>query len=93
MTFTQLDIAFPTTSPINKKILSGQNRRLLDYLEQGNTIHCFHPAKRELKIGYLNSRASDLKKAGIILYKRRINVLNSEGESVAVTEYSLMPFK
>lgn len=90
----QLDLF--TTAPINANRLSGQNRRLFDYLEAGNTIHCFHPAVRELRIGYLNSRCADitrfLREHGRELYRRFIKVRDVNGEPVAVREYSLNPF-
>jgi len=92
----QLELTFPTTSPINTDRLSGQNKRLYDYLAAGNTIHCFHPAMKELGIGYLNSRSSDLRKVlieqGRELYKRYIKVKDANGEEVTVREYSIYPF-
>jgi len=52
----------PTHSPINIDRISGQNRKLLDYLLAGNKIHCMHHMKAMLGIGYLNSRIADLRK-------------------------------
>src|ERR1044071_663790 len=49
-----------TQSPINKKRLAGQNYRLLRFLCEGKSITCLDEAKRDLRIGYLNSRISDL---------------------------------
>jgi hypothetical protein len=93
----QLEITFQTTSRINVERLSGQNKRLFDFLAAGNTIHCFHPAMKELGIGYLNSRSSDLRKMlieqGKDLFKRYIKVKDANGEEVTVREYSLNPFK
>jgi len=93
----QLEITFQTTSPINVERLSGQNKRLYDFLAAGNTIHCFHPAMKELGIGYLNSRSSDLRKVlieqGKDLFKRYIKVKDAHGEEVTVREYSIYPFK
>jgi hypothetical protein len=92
----QLNV-FETFSIINVDRLNGQNRRLYDYLFEGNTIHCFHPAKKILKIGYLNSRCADLvrqlREQGHDLYKRWIKVKDSEGNEVTVREYSLKPFE
>ncbi len=86
----QATLNFPTHSPINIPRLGGQNLRLLQWLEAGNTIHCFHPAKKELRIGYLNSRISDLSnKHGIKIYSRMISVPDMYGEMVDVKEYSL----
>lgn len=56
----QVELEFPTSSPINFEKLSGQNKRLFEFLMTGESIHLFHPAKKELKIGFLNSRKSDL---------------------------------
>jgi hypothetical protein len=92
----QLELTFQTTSPINTDRLSGQNKRLWDFLAAGNTIHCFHPAMKELGIGYLNSRTSDLRKMlreqGKDIFKRYIKVRDANGEEVTVREYSLSPF-
>lgn len=90
--YAQQEFDFTSQAPINGKILTGQNERLLNYLEEGKTIHCFHPARKMLKIGYLNSRISDLNKHGYHIFKRLIHVKNSEGESTTVKEYSLKPF-
>lgn len=88
----QQEITFPTSSPINISRLSGQNKSLYDFLNQGKTIHVFHPMKEILGIGFLNSRCSDLKKCGITVYKRMIKVPDRNGEPVSVKEYSLNPF-
>ena len=89
----QLSISFSSSSPINKLKLTGQNRRLYDFFLEGKSIHVFHPAKRELRIGYLNSRCSDLINIhGVNLYKRRITVKDIGGEDTTVIEYSLVPF-
>ncbi len=91
----QAQFDFRTVSPINVEKLSGQNRALYDYLQvEGNTIHCFHEARRKLKIGYLNSRISDLtNRIGIVIHKRRIKVNDIDGNPTDVTEYSMYPFK
>jgi len=65
----QSEIDFTTKSPVNIEKLSGQNRRLYDFLKLGNRINCFSDAMKELKIGYLNSRISDLKKLGVDIQK------------------------
>lgn len=93
----QLELTFYSTSPIKIERLSGQNKRLYDYLAAGNTIHCFHPAIKELRIGYLNSRCADLsrilKEQGKDLFRRMIKVKDVNGDMVAVKEYSLIKFK
>lgn len=93
MSFNQPELAFPTDAPINQMKLGGQNLRLFQWLSEGNSIHVFHPAKIELRIGYLNSRASDLiNKHGIKVYSRFITVKDTDGNDVDVKEYSLKPF-
>lgn len=88
----QLAIDFTTQSPLNTQRLGGQNLRLYEYLKTGGTIHVFHPAKRDLRIGYLNSRISDIIKSGVVVYKRIIKVPDINGEPTDVKEYSLTPF-
>lgn len=81
----QQELVFPSDSPINTKGLSGQNKKLFDYLSSGGKIHCLHPKKIELGIGYLNSRCSDLiNKFGVKIKKEYIKV-----NEVTVVEYSL----
>lgn len=90
----QLHIDFQTASPINIDKLTGQNKRLYDYLLTGQAIHLFHPSKRELRIGFLNSRISDLiHKCDITIFKRMIVVKDIDGNPTDVKEYSLIPFK
>ena len=84
----QIDLDFTTPSPINVDKLTGQNRRLYDFLMTGQKIHVFHPAKRMLKIGFLNSRISDLiNKFGVNIEKRMIKVNDIDGNPVDVKEY------
>jgi len=86
----QLTIDFTSPSPINTERLTGQNLRLFEYLKTGNRIHVFHPAKRELKIGYLNSRASDLiNKYHVPIHKEYIKAIDTDGEMVSVVEYRI----
>ena len=80
-----MEIQFPSDSPINTDKLGGQNKRLYDYLISGKRIHCFHEAMKELKIGYLNSRCSDLiNKFGVQIKKEYIKV-----NDTTVVEYSI----
>lgn len=88
----QPNIDFATKSPINTEKLTKQTKKLFDWLNAGNTIHLFHPAKRALKIGFINSRIPEIKKAGYVIYKRRIKAVDSEGDLVDVVEYSMKPF-
>lgn len=52
----------PTGSTINIDSLSGQNKRLIEYLLTGEHINMMHPMKVAMGIGYLNSRIADLRK-------------------------------
>lgn len=91
---SQLSMDFVTSSPINVDHLSGQNKRLYDYLFSGKSIHCMDAAMFTLRIGYLNSRISDLiNKHHIPIYKRNIKVKDVTGELVDVKEYSIKPFE
>lgn len=86
----QLTLDFTSSSKINTERLTGQNLRLYDYLMTGKSIHVFHPAKRELRIGFLNSRASDLiNKHHVHISKEYIKVVDIYGELVTVVEYSI----
>lgn len=90
----QISIDFSTASPINIDRLGGQNKALYNYLQTGESIHAMHPVRRNLKIGYLNSRISDLiNKHKVQIYKRFIKAKDSDGEWVDVTEYSMKPFE
>lgn len=72
------------------KRIASQTARLRRYLESGKKIHVFHPAKVRLKIGYLNSRASDLKnKHHVPIHKKWIVARDSNGEWVPCVEYSI----
>lgn len=83
-----IDFSIPYT--FNSERLNGQNRRLYDYLKGGGKIHCFHHSVRDLRIGFLNSRISDLvNKWDVIIKKRRITVKDIDGNNVVVVEYSL----
>lgn len=86
----QTTMEFTTATPINIDRIKGQNRRLYEYLAAGGKIHCFHQAMRDLRIGYLNSRCSDLiNKCQVAIQKRRIKVQDMEGNEVDVIEYSM----
>ncbi len=85
----QLAIDFETRSPINVERIKGQNKRLYDFLMTGASIHCFHPARQQLRIGYLNSRISDLVEENVPIEKRRIKVPDVNGDMVSVVEYSI----
>lgn len=85
-----LEIQFPSESPINAAKLGGQNKRLYDYLAAGNTIHVFDPAKRQLRIGYLNSVVSSLRNTHRVkIYSKFITVKDLEGVDTTVKIYSM----
>lgn len=86
----QITLDFSTSSPINTERLNGQNRRLYDYLQGGGKIRCFHHSVRDLRIGFLNSRISDLiNKWHVTIHKQRVRVRDVEGNDVVVIEYSM----
>lgn len=89
--FTQIEMDFtPATAnhPANVERLTGQNKRLYDWLMAGNTIHIFSPAMQQLGIGYLNSRISDLRnKCKVQICDRVIKVRGTH-----CNEYSLKEF-
>jgi hypothetical protein len=65
-----------------------QNKRLLTYLEQGQTINPLK-AWNELGIYRLASRVCDLRKQGIEIKDRWLDVPNRYGEFVKVKQYYL----
>lgn len=68
--------------------LTGQNKRLYDWLAGGNTIHIFDPAMQKLGIGYLNSRISDLRnKCKVQIYDRMIEVNGTHCNEYSITEF------
>lgn len=80
-------IEFPTGSPINIEKLGGQNKRLYDWLMAGNKINCMGPERKALKIGYLNSRVSDLINKHHIPVKSEFIEVEYEGEKTLVKQY------
>ena len=93
MQSNQPEFNFTPYGSLNPIRLGGQAARLYDYLAKGNTIHCFSEARKDLRIGYLNSRMSDIAHENVQVYKRNIKVPDTFGEMVTVTEYSLKPFE
>jgi hypothetical protein len=84
----QEKLTFPTSAPINIERLSGQNRRLYDYLISGGRITCMSDKVRKLRIGYLNSRISDLRnKYGVPIVDHFTEVKDIDGNWVLVKEY------
>lgn len=75
-----------TQSPINAISIDKQNEKLIKYLENGHTIHFIKA--RELGIGFLNSRISDLIKLDHVIYKQWVKI-----NGCTCKEYSLTPFK
>ena len=87
---SQLTLTFLSPSPINTEKLTKQNKRLYEFLCTGEGIHCFSEARRSLKIGYLNSRISDLiNKHYVPIDKKRISVVDADGGLTTVVEYKL----
>lgn len=81
--FNQPDY-FPSNSPINTEKLDSQNKKLYEFLMTGKPIHCKSEDRVKLGIGYLNSRISNLVKAGVPIEKKRITV-----NETTVVEYSI----
>ncbi len=90
-TFSQIEIDFTpatTNHPGNIERLRGQNKRLYDWLIAGNSIHFLSQAKTDLRIGFLNSRISDLRnKCGLQIYDKMIKV-----GDIHCNLYSMQPF-
>lgn len=83
-----LQIEFPTDSPINTGKLTGQNKVVFEHLIAGKTINCIQA--QDLFITALNSRISELRnKFGIKIYDRFVNI--GTGKSL-VKEYSINKF-
>ncbi len=87
MNTLQLSIDFTTSSAINTNKLSGQNRRLYDYLLTGQRINCMSDSMQLLRIGYLNSRISDLINKFKIQIESRFIQIEWNGETTTVKEY------
>ena len=85
-----MELTFTTSSPINVERLTGQNRRLYDWLKTGNPITCMSSEMQSLRIGYLNSRISDLvNKYHVPIEKKYIQVKDIFGNLVTVVEYKI----
>lgn len=85
---SQPEFDFTTPSPINVERLSGQNRRLYDHLISGKRINCLSPEMSTLRIGYLNSRISDLKnKYKVDIKCEYKQIPDGFGEVITVKEY------
>lgn len=92
----QTTIPFPSAnyvelvsqSPVNTRRMGGQNLRLFNFLMTGQRINVFSKAKHELRIGYLNSRCSDLINVHRIdVQSEYVSVKDIDGADVQVKEY------
>jgi len=82
---TQTELSFPTDSPLNTEKLSGQNKKVFEWLSSDKTINCIQA--QDIFITALNSRISDLRnKCGIKIKDRFLNVGN---DRTMVKEYFL----
>jgi len=72
----------------NKQTDMNQTKRLLTYLEQGKTINPLS-AWNELGVYRLAARICDLRKEGIEVKDRWLDVSNRYGEFVKVKQYYL----
>ena len=86
----QTELDFTTASPINQDKLTGQNKRVYEWLKSGKTIT--RPQAQAVGITALNSRISDLRnrvKINEVIHSRYILLPTGS----MVKEYSLTPFK
>jgi hypothetical protein len=83
----QTTLQFETASPINADALTGQNKRVYEWLASGHTINCIQA--QTIGITALNSRISDLRnRSGVQVYDRFITLPSG----TKVKEYSLKSF-
>jgi hypothetical protein len=78
----QLNIDFAAS---NKQSIERQIGTLIEYLSEGRTINFIQA--REMGIGFLNSRISDLKKKQFSVHSRWIKI-----KAIKCKEYSFKPF-
>lgn len=87
---TQLDIPFPSESPINTERLSRQNKIVADHLLSGKSINVV-TAIREYSIYHLHSRIADCRREfrnhRITIYSKSVTI-----EEMQCKEYNLKPF-
>ena len=73
---------------MNEARIFTQRLKLLDHLKRGLPI-----TQRKAEIGYgiarLSARVLELKKAGWPITRRMVQVVNREGKTVRVAEYTL----
>jgi hypothetical protein len=85
-TLTQPAVAdLNNQSPVNAISIHKQNELLLAHLKAGNTINFLQA--RQMGIGFLNSRISDLIANDVAVFKRWIKV-----GKCSCKEYSLKPY-
>ena len=83
----QMTLNFRTASRLNTDALTGQNKRLFDWLQSGRTINRLQAI--EIGITALNSRISDLRNiTGVVIHDRFITLPTG----IKLKEYSLKPF-
>jgi hypothetical protein len=80
--------------PGNKESSVGQTAKLFKYLLTGKKIHIYSEDKRNLRLGYLPSRISDLRNK-FELYDLVVGVpetgINSDGKKCIYQLYSIPP--
>lgn len=87
----QTTLNFTSKSPINREKFSRQNRMIYDHLASGRTITTLQ-ADQLYGIRNLHSRIPELRKAGVVIYDRMIEVVDYIGLTVRCKEYSLKAF-
>lgn len=85
----QQQLNFESYSPLNVEKLKGQNKRLYNWLSEGNHINCMSEMMYKLRIGYLNSRISDLKNRHLVPIKNKLIAIEIEGKKTHVKDYYL----
>lgn len=90
----QVQIPFPTESPINQKRLTKQSREIFEYLMTGKSINRYE-AGRLFQVGNLHSRIPEIGKAlkvfGVQVKREFITVKGFYGEDATVRKYWLDP--
>lgn len=94
--FTQLaDTLRPettTASPINTESISGQNRKVYDFMKEKGTINMIQA--HSIGVMHLHSRISDLRnKNGIRVYDRFVKVNGIDMKEYSLTELLIFPKK
>lgn len=87
----QTESNLTSKSALNVERMTKQNKRLYEYLLTGQPINVFSQAKRDLRIGFLKSRVSELiNDHKVEIKKQRVRVPDVDGVLVSVVEYRMV---